>query len=126
MTWCGSKTLDLIGVDDSTGVVAGDSSWLGFTAGSNANTFTIEGTLDSQFGLYTVHFGVTLDDYVDGTYPYGIDTSSSEREFSFEVEIVPDCAASVIDTTPSITFSSAYQGFPSSETFVFTGLFAYD
>ena len=43
-------------------------------------------TLSEDYGLYEVTFAVTLDDYPD----------FAAQSFSFEVEIVPDCASAVI------------------------------
>ena len=50
------------------------------------DTYTFDGQLDSQWGNYVVTFGVTLDDYPDFV----------RQDFSFDVEIVPDCNSAIV------------------------------
>lgn len=81
VTYCGSRTFTFVSVTSLDHAVV-DDSWLTF---NSDDTFSVYSTLDSQWGLYTVTFGVDLDIYPDFV----------RQNFTFDVDIVPDCLNSV-------------------------------
>ena len=95
ITYCGSRTFTYISVTSDDYALI-DDSWLIFNAD---DTFSVQSSLDSQWGLYTVTYGVELDIYPDFVM----------QELTFDVEIVPDCLNSVFSMIQPITFDPIYR-----------------
>ena len=80
--FCGAYTLVHIGI---TSVDHASPDEIATFDGTDS--YTIQGTLDSQWGNYVITYGVTLDDY----------PGFNQQEISFNVEIIPDCSAALVN-----------------------------
>lgn len=88
--FCGPYIYTLTGITwDQAGSVN-----LGVYDFDTVDTFTIEGISSADYGIYTVSFDVVLQDYM----------IPAATTFTFEFEIVPDCAASIISSAVTISF----------------------
>ena len=69
---------------------------------SSATTFTME-TSDANYGVYTIQFKASLDDYLEAT-------DNEVSVFEFQTEVVPYCDTSVITKLTSLeVFETAPQ-----------------
>lgn len=110
MSYCGVRTYSYVSLS-SVEHASPDESIIDF---DTIDTFTIDGPLDSHWGHYTVTFGVTLDLYPDFT----------RQDFTFSLEIVPDCASDTITQAGAIEFAEHYQNFASIN-LDFSGFFSF-
>lgn len=111
VSYCGARTVTYVGLSSPQHTTL-DETIVDF---DTVDTFTIDGPLDAHWGHYAVAFGVTLDLYPDFT----------RQEFSFSLEIVPDCASETISQASAITFAHHYQNF-AAISIDFAGVFSFD
>ena len=77
VTYCGALIFTFVGTTSNDHAIV-DNSLITF---DGVDTLSVQSTLNSQWGLYTVTFGVELDSYPDFV----------RQDLSFDVEIVPYC-----------------------------------